>query len=530
MKHWLTHHVQSLSWKSIGSFVTRGTDLSRLPLIKLIILAAGIVTFVFWAAIEQRSSTIVEWLLNPDHAIYFTADWRSDHPFGAGVTVVDIDNASFNAWGRPAWTPRTKLFDLVDMMDRRGAAAIVVDIDLTAGPTISELETAKRRLDEYLVRVRPAGVKPAPLIFVHKLWTPYQDQNISRGVQVPIHGTDRAYSDALSRLSDTVNSDRDTDAPQTIWASALFNSETNGSIRFWHTIEAACSEGQALGFPSVGLATAAILTGQSNSITALRRDGNIYADRFCRSQFMDAAQASDDALNTSAAEGGGVVIPWMALRKTTTRLPFLFWQATLEPFRFGTARTTTGRIVPLLEILSAKDLLKADPPDDTNVSSADPCSKQENIAASRSCSAVAGRVVAIGASHIDSSDSYFTLLGSMPGVYILANTMAAARDTLIRKPSRFQNPTLWAVVLFLIFVVLVARLRAVFAIIAASLVTIFFLASLSGWVGLSTASTYHSVNASIVMLAIFLTTGSFFIDLESRLRSAIIWIAGKWRA
>ena len=513
-----------LSWGTIRSFVTRGTDLKRLPVVKLLILAAGIVSFVLWAAIEQRSSTIVEWLLNPDHAINFTADWRGDQPYGVAVTIIDIDNSSFEAWGRPAWTPRTKLFDLIDTIDRHGATAIVVDVDLTSGPTTEELNVATQRILDYLARPRPAGAIPAPLIFVRKLWARPRTDGALRSVQVPTHDvidTDRTYADALDRLNDTVDENRSPESAQTIWASALFDTESSGTIRFWQILEAACDNGAVRGFPSVGLATAALLADGSSAIADLRRDVNIYAARYCGSQ--NVATAHDNAL----PDRMDAVMPWLKLRRPTTRLPFLFWSASLEPFRFGTARTSTGSVAPLLEILSADAVLKrgARP---MSSGGNDVCDGTRATTA-LSCSLIAGRIVTIGASHIDSSDTYFTPLGSMPGVYILANTVAGARDTLLRTPSWYQRSTLWAVILFVTFVILVSRLRAIFAIIGAMLITIVFLTSVSSWIGISTTNTYHSINAAIVMLAIFLTTSSFFVKFENWLRNGLAWVAAKVR-
>lgn len=523
----MADRFQVFSWSKIRSFVTHGSDLKRLPLVTLCILATAIVAFVFWAAIEQRSSTIVEWLLNPDHAINFTADWRSDHPYGVAVTIVDIDDASFQAWGRPAWTPRDKLFDLIDALDRRGAAAIVVDVDLTSGPTIDEVSVAKRRLDDYISRPRKPGAQPPPLIFVRKLWIPTKTAMV-KGVQVPSHGNaeiNSAYSDALRRLNDTINADRSAELPQTIWASALFNSEINGSIRFWRVIEAACDQSPALGFPSVGLVTAALLADQNQPIAKLRLDANAYAVKFCGSQSQDRTNPTDIVAAPPIADDKDIM-PWLALRKEAVRLPFLFWPDPQQPFRFGTARSTSGQIVPLVEILSARDLLKKNTVG-SNLFDSGACSGSDD--ATDTCSRLKGRVVAIGASHIDSSDNYFTPLGSMPGVYILANTIAGSRDTLLRNPSWFQSAAVWSILLFLSFMLLVSRLRAAFAVIAASLVAIAFLTVISGWVGISTTATYHSLNASIVMLAIFLATGSFFADIEKWLRAITTWIVGRWR-
>jgi len=90
------------------SFSANETNLRNTSFRKLLFIGILVVVFVFVAKIERRSSTLIEWLLNPDHIISLSIDWRSDHPFGTAVTVVDVDDASFEAWGQPLSVPRDK--------------------------------------------------------------------------------------------------------------------------------------------------------------------------------------------------------------------------------------------------------------------------------------------------------------------------------------------------------------------------------------------------------------------------------------
>ena len=226
---------------------TDETHREEIPLWKLSLVCAAIILFVFAAKIEQRSSRVIEWLLNPDHIIALSVDWRDDHPSASPVTVVDVDNASFEAWGQPLSMPRDKLFDLVDALDKRGAAAIVVDVDLTTGPTAADVDLATKRISDYATRTTKEQNRTAtPLIFVRGLWEVPRDRDTKKPpeVRIPSHLVNNgssALSEAIQRLDALVSGTGNINPNSTVlWASALFDADATGTIRNWRLFETVC--------------------------------------------------------------------------------------------------------------------------------------------------------------------------------------------------------------------------------------------------------------------------------------------------
>ena len=112
----------------------------------------------------------------------------------------------------------------------------------------------------------------------------------------------------------------------------------------------------------------------------------------------------------------------------------------------------------------------------------------------------------------------------MAGVYVIANTVAGARDTLLSEPGLKNNANFWGIVLFVIFGILAARMRNLVAIPLGILVATVFLTVVSGWLAIPVSTTYQSVNTSIVMLAIFLTAGTVANDAGGCLSSCYRWL------
>ncbi|MCK1385680.1 CHASE2 domain-containing protein [Bradyrhizobium sp. 21] len=156
--------------KGFVGFFTRGTRLNNISLWKLAALSAVTILVVFAAGIERRSSTLVEWVLDPDNLINFAIDWRGHAPNGVAVTVIDIDEASYEAWGQPLSTPRKRLFELIEAVERRRAASIVVDIDVLANSTLEEAALTLDRLASYSRRQSAKGAGRIPLSLVRSMW------------------------------------------------------------------------------------------------------------------------------------------------------------------------------------------------------------------------------------------------------------------------------------------------------------------------------------------------------------------------
>lgn len=491
--------------KDLVGFFTRGTRLGSIPLWKLAVVAGLTIVIVFAAGIERRSSTLVEWLLDPDNLINFAVDWRGHAPNGIAVTVVDIDDASHDAWGQPLSTPRKKLFELVEAVERRGAAAIVVDIDVLANATVEEATLTLDQLAAYSHRQSRQGAGRIPLLLVRSLWASTGGTPATHTlVRLPEFDRERIAA-VNARLAALVARGGDAGSPSLLWGSALFETDTGGVIRHWRLLEAVCDgdKTQHQAFPSVGLAMAALSREAKQSVEMLNRSLASYAARSC----------SDPAAGVRTPDMQE--FDWLAVKSRVVRLPYLFWPARSDPFRFGTGRAHDGRVVPLLDVRSAATVLERETTVAGSYASRGFC---ESIAAVTplplTCEAVRGRVVLIGSSHRDSRDIHFTPLGPMPGAYVLANTIAGGRDTLLSPSQISTDSRFWGIALFAAFALLATRLRNIFAVAFGGLLALVFLSLVANWLSIPASRSYESINAAMIMLAIFLALAAIAPDVE----------------
>ncbi len=149
------------------------------------------------------------------------------------VTIVDIDEATQQAWGSPAITPRRELTRLMEVVTRARPAAVVVDIDLSFGGTDGGTGD-ERVLRDFLMQY-PGS---APLVFPKRI-EPAPD------------GTHRM---AASPLDDVFESNA-----RLAWAHASFETGGGGAVHGWQPWLAVCSAGEALWLPSVATRLAALL-------------------------------------------------------------------------------------------------------------------------------------------------------------------------------------------------------------------------------------------------------------------------------
>jgi hypothetical protein len=266
-----------------------------------------------------------------------------------------------------------------------------------------------------------------------------------------------------------------------------------------------CRGYQTEEFFSIALIAAALTSEGKQDVELLRTSSTQYAQRYCNSSQSDPAKAHQFAIDRDSSNPNGS-FDWLKFRMLTARLPYLFWPSPKEPFRFGTARDGAGRIVPLIDIRSAATILERETTPTSIYGDPEFCRLIRDFnPVPLSCEAVRGRVVIIGASHVDNRDNYATPLGVMAGVYVIANTIAGARETLLSEPTLTNNASLWGIVLFAIFAILASRVRNMLAIVLGVAVAIAFLSFFSGALGIPTSTAYQSINLSIVLLAIFLT-------------------------
>ena len=136
------------------------------------------------------------------------------------VTVVDIDEATYQRWESRALTPRGKLARLIEVVTRAEPSAVVVDIDLS-GRVGDAPEEDERLLTELLDGYRG----DAPLIFP-KRTEPGDDE------------TRQAAASAYDYLFDDSH-------PKLEWAHATFVTDGDGAVRHWEEWQAVCWEGKS---------------------------------------------------------------------------------------------------------------------------------------------------------------------------------------------------------------------------------------------------------------------------------------------
>ncbi len=149
------------------------------------------------------------------------------------VTIVDIDEATQQAWGSPALTPRKELTRLMEVVTRARPAAVVVDIDLSFGGTDGGAAD-ERVLRDFLAQY-PG---PAPLVFPKRIEP----------------APDSAHRTAASPLDDVFERNA-----RLAWAHASFETGGGGAVHGWQPWIAVCSAGETLWLPSVATRLAALL-------------------------------------------------------------------------------------------------------------------------------------------------------------------------------------------------------------------------------------------------------------------------------
>jgi CHASE2 domain-containing sensor protein len=209
------------------------------------------------------------------------------------IALVDLDVDTQRRWGNPAQTPRDDLARMIETVSAAGAAAVVVDIDLSwSGDAPGQAELAS-----YLGQYR----RPVPLIFPKRL-----DSGPDGSLDV-VGGPLDAVVAANSRL---------------YWAHANFESDSDGSIRQWAPWLATCESGRAVWLPAVAVQVA--MTMNPAPAGSARPSGRPAPPGDCRGGDGEARQrliigerllgpaASSMATNVPRVAGGSLLDPQVA--------------------------------------------------------------------------------------------------------------------------------------------------------------------------------------------------------------------------
>lgn len=291
------------------------------------------------------------------------------------VTLLDVDDLTRQAWRSQTATPHAALAALVHMAQTRGAAAILLDFDLSADRPDTPADPALAGL----LQNYPAN---APVLM------------LVRQITFPA-GSDVATSTITPY--DEMTASR----PNIVWVSALNDGGGIRSvrrIRFWQTV---CAGSDGLTYPSVPLVIAGrVIDGGRNSAAL---------DRFL------AGRTSQDCGSLPAGDAA-----WPPVQDAEVVLPYVFGNEpgarALMRIRYG------GQETVLLRRIRGSDLVR----------------HQDGLAVPAGDihrEPFEGRVVVVGASYSGNRDIYQTPLGMMPGAVIMANSVVQARRMVETPPA-----------------------------------------------------------------------------------------------
>lgn len=364
------------------------------------------------------------------------------------VTLLDVDDATRQAWKSIGVTPHPALAELVRAAVKGGASGILLDFDLA-------LETPATPADQQLfalIRDYPAS---APvLMLVRRI-------GFSRSAKV----NDTALvAFAVATPYDAAVSAK----PNVVWVTTLNEIGADRAvrqIRLWQTV---CDGAAGHAYPSAALVSAALLSPGGP------RDGALKA-------FLDNRVAAD--CGDKAVTDG----PWPPMKQQLAQLPYVFGNDAASPARLRIAMADGSETVALRRI-SAGKLVRFDG------GSAAPAGDIDS-------DPFKGRVAVIGASYTESTDMHETPLGTMPGSVILANSIVQAERLADTVPASAWTRNLFAFELFLIFAVCARYFVGVVALIGIGVSSVAALVIISRLFGYD--SGVDAVGAAITGFALF---------------------------
>jgi CHASE2 domain-containing sensor protein len=189
--------------------------------------ASGIAKPPALAGFLANSPFDLDWALRTVSAGWF----RSDRELP--VTLVDIDDATYQGWGSPALTPRGELARMIDAVAAANPAAVVVDIDFSGGGP-----EADGRVDQPLIDYFAGYRHGAPII-------------LPKRIEAATDGTLHITRSPLDGVVESI--------PALWWAHASFETDGDGAVRQWARWLAVCSHGGPQWLPAIPVRVAMLL-------------------------------------------------------------------------------------------------------------------------------------------------------------------------------------------------------------------------------------------------------------------------------
>ena len=359
-------------------------------------------------------------------------------PTSPAFVFIDIDDATWKAWGSPLVTPRAHIATLLERLARSKPLAIVLDVDLAYSDA-----TDGKALNDFLEDYKSSW---PPLLLVRSL-ADDSDGGLPRPRLTE-------YDPAIGPR--TVNGDLAPAKDNVIFTSPLFERDGDGKVRRWKLLAEACDGAAPIVVPSMHLAAAMIarqaiygappgdedppLKRMTRSLAAFtpasceRADGG-------REGTLDSLPP-DRPIRIEGADVSKRVIYRVAWKPGAVGLGPV---VELPP-------AAGGGETQLVEVRPARLVVPGDP--------------------DAAVPGLEGRIVVIGGSFRSSGDRYNTPLGVMPGSLMIINAIEALTQN--GTPREFSTP--FRIVISLL-VIVVASLLTLFLrpIVAAAALSSFLL-------------------------------------------------------
>lgn len=408
-----------------------------------------------------------EGLTSTDRIIRLSAMLSGVERRAVPVTLIEVDDETRTRWGDPVITPHEAIAGLIEAAREGRARLIVVDLDLSSD-IAGQAPTPE--LYNELAHYPEAG---PPLYVVRAIRFRGAGRGAENGAFVAESYRKTPYDAVLA------------DRTNLTWISALPSlggDRVVRKIRFWQTV---CEGAQGEAFPSAALAVAAALENQGAALKA----------------FLDARIAEECGGRKPAPSA------WPSQHRLDASLPFAFTDSQKMPALDATG--FDGKPTALLRRVGAWSLVRV-------------ANGQVEAAGEIDPEVFRDRAVLIGVTHADSRDIYATPLGSMPGVVILANSVALAKVISGTPEASPFVKNLLAIIFFLVVAFIGIKLQAAPAMTLIGMVGLGTLLLVSQWFGFATA---------VEVIALGLTVFALYKIADSIVGIIVDWRAGLgWRA
>ncbi len=337
-------------------------------------------------------------------------------PTSPAFVFIDIDDATWKAWGSPLVTPRAHLATLLERVARSRPLAVALDVDLAYSDA-----TDGKALKDFLQDYKSEW---PPLLLVRSL-----TDDPDGGLPQP---RITQYDGAIGQR--TVNGDVVPAKDNVIFTSPLFERDSDGKVRRWKLFAEACDGTAPIVVPSMHLAAAVIARQAIYGAPPAEKDPPL---KRMISSLAAVAPANCERVN-HGRKGALDSLPQDrpiriedddVSKRVIYRIAWKAGAVGLGPVVDLPAAAGGGE-TQLVEVRPARLVVPGDP--------------------SAALPGLEGRIVVIGGSFEAGGDHYNTPLGVMPGSLMIINAIEALTQN--GTPREFPTPLRVVISLFVIVV------------------------------------------------------------------------------